>query len=70
MIREYRHMWYFFFDKISERTEPDSLFPKKSRWPYARYNPLDRERKIVYGANKHLTRERWIRGFDFRSLLK
>ena len=70
MIREYRYMWYYFFKELRGSTEPDSLFPKKFKCAYSQYNPSARERRIVYGANKHHTRERWIRGFDFRSMLR
>ena len=70
MIREYRYMWYFNFKELHGSTEPDSLFPKKCKCSYARYNPFDRERLDVYRANKYYTCDRWIRDFDFRSLLR
>ncbi len=70
MIREYRYMWYYYFNELRGSAEPDSLFPKKYKCAYSRYNPFDRERMDVYRAYKHYTNDRWIRDFDFRSLLR
>lgn len=70
MIREYRYLWYSFFKELRGSTEPDSLFPKKYKCAYPIYNPFDRERRYVYRANKRHTCDRWIRGYDFRSMLR
>lgn len=71
MIREYRYMWCFFLKELRESAKPDSLFPKKKyKRAYPMYNPFNREREEVYRAYKHYTNDQWIRGFDFRSLLR
>jgi hypothetical protein len=70
MIREYRYLWYFFFKELRGGRELDSLFPKKYKCAYPLYNPFNRERRDVCRANKHHARDRWIRGYDFRSMLR